>query len=83
MLILNLEKENNKMKHITLNKVIDEFNELPMKEKEYAIEIINKRLIEERRTAICKRAKEAKANYKKRKTKSGSAKDLLKDLESD
>jgi len=71
------------MKGVTLYKIIEEFNELPLEEKEYAIEIINKQIVEAKRNAIAKRAKNAKANYKKKKTKCGSVKDLVKDLESD
>ena len=71
------------MKSATLNKIIEEFIELPLEEKEYAIEIINRQMIEAKRNAIAKRAKVAKANYKKKKIKSGSVQDLVKDLESD
>ncbi|OGF58430.1 MAG: hypothetical protein A2Y62_04440 [Candidatus Fischerbacteria bacterium RBG_13_37_8] len=62
---------------------MEDFNELSLEDREYVIEIINKQLIEAKRDAIAKRVKEARANYKKGKSKTGSAEHLLKDLESD
>ena len=67
----------------TINKLIDDFSHLPLDDKEYAIEVIKKQLIEAKREAIAKRAKEAMANLKKGMIKRGRVKDLYKDLESD
>ena len=67
----------------TLNKLIEDFNQLPLSEREYAADLIRKQLIEAKREAISKRAKEALANLKKGITKNGSVKDLYKDLGSD
>jgi hypothetical protein len=67
----------------TLNKIIEEFSHLPMDDKEYAIDMIKKQLIEAKREALAKRAKEAIGNLKKGMTKKGSVKELFKDLESD
>ena len=67
----------------TLNKLIEDFNQLPLSDKEYAADIIKKQLIEAKREAIAKRAKEAMANLKKGMIKRGSVKELYKDLESD
>lgn len=67
----------------TLNKIIEDFCQLPLDDKEYALDIIKKQLIEAKRDAIAKRAKEAMANFKKRMVKRGTVKDLYKDLESD
>ena len=67
----------------TLNKLIEDFNQLPLSEREYAADLIRKQLIEAKREAIAKRAKEALANLKKGITKNGSVKDLYKDLGSD
>ena len=66
-----------------LNKIIEEFSHLPMNDKEYAIDMIKKQLIEAKREALAKRAKEAIGNLKKGMTKKGSVKELFKDLESD
>jgi hypothetical protein len=67
----------------TLNKIIEEFNHLPLDDKEYAVEVIEKQLIEAKRAAIAKRAKEAIVNFKKGNSKIGNIKELYKDLESD
>ena len=67
----------------TLNKIIEEFNHLPLDDKEYAVEVIEKQLIEAKRAAIAKRAKEAMVNFKKGNSQIGDIKELYKDLESD
>lgn len=71
------------MARSTLSKIIDEFSHLPIDDKEYAIEMIKKQLIEAKREAIAKRAKEAIENLRKGMVKKGSVKELLKDLDSD
>ncbi len=65
----------------TLNKLIEDFNLLPLEDKEYAIDVIKKQLGEAKRNAIAKRAKEAMTNLKKGLVKKGTVKDLYKDLE--
>jgi len=67
----------------TLNKIIEEFSHLPLDDKEYAVEVIEKQLIEAKRAAIAKRAKEAMVNLRKGNTMTGDIKALYKDLESD
>ena len=49
----------------TLDKLIEDFSQLPLEDKEYAIDVIKKQLIEAKRDAIAKRAKEAMANLKR------------------
>lgn len=71
------------MSIITLNNLIENFSHLPLDDKEYAIDIIKKQLIEAKRDAIAKRAKEAMANLKRGTVKKGTVKELLKDLEGD
>ncbi len=71
------------MRNSTINKLIEDFNHLSLEEREYLIEIAKKQLIEAKREKIAKRAAEAENNYQKGKVKSGSVKDLHKDLESD
>lgn len=66
-----------------LNKVIEDFELLPMDDKEYAFEVLKKQLIEAKREAIAKRAKEAMANLKKGAIQRGTIKELYKDLEGD
>jgi hypothetical protein len=71
------------MKGVTLNRIIDDFNELPFEDREYAIELIQKQLIEAKRERIVRRVKEAETNLRKGKVKRGTMEDLLKDLEND
>jgi hypothetical protein len=71
------------MKGATLNRIIDDFNELPFEDREYAIELIQKQLIEAKRERIVRRLKEAETNLKRGRVKRGTVGDLLKDLEND
>jgi hypothetical protein len=71
------------MNIVTLNKIIEDFSHFPLDDKEYAVEVIRKQLIEAKRVAIAKRAKEAMANLRKGNSKIGDIKELYKDLESD
>jgi ribosomal protein S1 len=66
-----------------LNKLIEDFSQLPVDDKEYAVDVIKKQLTEAKRDAIAKRAKEATANLKKGAIKKGTVKNLYKDLEID
>jgi hypothetical protein len=71
------------MRAAGLNKLIEEFSRLPLEDKEYAIDVITKQLIEAKRDAIGRRAKQADANLKKGLVKRGSLKALYEDLEND
>jgi ribosomal protein S1 len=71
------------MSTTALNKLIEDFSELPMDDKEYAVDVIKRQLTEARRDAIAKRAKEAMANVKKGAIRKGTVQDLHKDLEID
>ena len=71
------------MSTTALNKLIEDFSELPIDDKEYAVDVIKRQLTEARRDAIAKRAKEAMANLKKGATRKGTVQDLYKDLEID
>lgn len=66
-----------------LNKLIEDFESLPLDDKEYALDIIKKQVIEAKRDAIARRAKMAATNYKKGFVKKGTVKGLYKDLEGD
>ena len=66
-----------------LNKLIEDFESLPLDDKEYALDIIKKQVIEAKRDTIARRAKMAVTNYKKDFVKKGTIKDLYKDLEGD
>jgi hypothetical protein len=71
------------MQTSVLNNLVEEFQGLPFEDKEYVYNIFEKQLIESRREAILKRAIESKQNYEQGNFKSGSAADLLEDLEND
>jgi hypothetical protein len=79
----NMEGGYKTMETTSLNRLIEDFNELPFEDREYAVELIRKQLIEAKRERIADRAKEAMSNLKKGKVKRGSSEDLLKDLEND
>jgi len=68
---------------ILLDNMINDFGLLPLDDKQYAVEILEKQLIEAKREAIDRRAKKAYANFKKGAVKKGVIKDLYKDLEID
>jgi hypothetical protein len=71
------------MSNITLDKVIKDFSLLPLDDKEYAIDIIEKQLVEAKRDVLAKRAKRAMVNLRKGAVKKGTVKELYKDLEID
>ncbi len=71
------------MKTESLNKLIEEFNNLSLEDREYAVSVIERQLIDAKREAIFIRAKEALGNYKRGNCKDGSVSDLYKDLEND
>ncbi len=71
------------MSTTALNKLIEDFSQLPMDDKEYAVDVIKKQLTEAKRDAIAKRAKEAMANLKKGAIRKRTVQDLYKDLEID
>lgn len=71
------------MSNITLDKVIKDFSSLPLDDKEYAIDIIEKQLVEAKRDVLAKRAKRAMVNLRKGAVKKGTVKELYKDLEID
>lgn len=68
---------------ITLNDVLKDFSLLPLADKEYVVEIMEKQLIEAKRDDIAQRAKMAMKSLKKGTIKKGTIKDLYKDIELD
>jgi hypothetical protein len=71
------------MENATLDEVLNEFNRLPLGDKEYVVDVMERQLIEAKREAIAKRARKAMANLRKGAVRKGSIKELYKDLESD
>ena len=66
-----------------MNAVIEGFNRLSIDEKVYVLEVMEKQLIEAKREAIIRCAREAMDNFRKGAVKIGGVKELLEDLESD
>jgi hypothetical protein len=64
-----------------LNRLIEDFNELSIEDREFAVELMQRQLVETRRERIVSRKKEAMANLRKGKVETGSVEDLFKDLE--
>jgi hypothetical protein len=66
-----------------LNNMFEGFSKLPLSDKEYFLEVIKKRIIEEKRNQLALRVKEAEENYSTGNVKKGNADDFLKDLDDD
>jgi len=69
------------MRGTALDRLIEDFGRLPLGDREYAADLLRKQLVEAKREAIYKRAKSAMANAENGKIKSGTVKDLQRDLE--
>jgi hypothetical protein len=65
---------------ITLNSVLESVACLDLEDQQYLQDVIRRRLVEAKRTALAKRAAEARTAAKKKRTRSGTAHDLLADL---
>ena len=65
---------------VSLNTVLEYVDKLDIEDQQYIQEIIHRRLIDAKRSAIVSRAKHAKASMKKHTSRSGTSKDLLEGL---
>jgi len=65
---------------VSINTVLEYVDKLDIEDQQYLQEIIHRRLLDAKRNAIVSRAKQAKANVRKQTSRSGTAKDLLTDL---
>lgn len=57
------------MKTTSINRVIDDFNSLVLEEKEFALDLIQKILVESKRESLLSRARKADSNFKNGKKK--------------
>lgn len=64
-----------------INAVIEQFDALPLEEKEYTAGLIRKAYAEAARKALVQRTKQAVRNQKAGKVKKGGVADLRKDLD--
>ena len=65
---------------VSLNTVLEYVEKLEIEDQQYLQEIIHRRLVDAKRSALVHRAKQAKGNVAKNHCRSGTAKDLLADL---
>jgi hypothetical protein len=65
---------------VTVNKVLEEIDQLDIDDRTYIHQILSRRLIETERSRIAKRAQEAEENYSRGHVRSGSVCDLLSEL---
>ncbi len=69
------------MKTPDMKAIIEQFDALPLEEKEYTAGVIRKAYAEAARDALVGRVKQAARNLKARKVRKGKVADLRKDLE--
>ena len=67
-------------KAVSINTVLEYVDKLDSDDQQYLSELLHKRLIDSKRAAIAKRARQGKENERKGRCKTGSVKDLLADL---
>jgi len=65
---------------VTVNKVLEEIDQLDIEDRNYIHQILSRRLIDAERSRIAKRAREAEKNYSQGHVHSGSVHDLLSEL---
>ena len=65
---------------ITFQEALEAIESLPGYQQEDLIDIIRRRLIDQRRDALVLRVQEARAEYAQGKTKEGTVGDLMSDL---
>ena len=65
---------------VSLNTVPEYVEKLDIEDQQYLQEIIHRRFVDSKRSALVRRAKQAKGSVKKNHCLSGTAKDLLADL---
>ena len=68
------------MGNITFQKALEIIESLPEEQRESLIDIVKRRLIEERRDRLAQRIGEAREEYKRGKIKKGTVDDLMHEL---
>jgi hypothetical protein len=67
-------------KAVSINTVLEYVEKLDSDDQQYLSELLHKRLVDAKRAAIAKRARQAKENERKGRCKTGSVKELRSDL---
>jgi hypothetical protein len=68
------------MKAVTFNEALEIIESLPEEQREDLLEVVKKRLIEERRGKLAQNIAEARDEYARGEGKRGSVDDLLREL---
>jgi hypothetical protein len=68
------------MGNITFQKALEIVESLPEEQRESLMDIVRRRLIEERRDRLAQSIKEAREEYKRGKIRKGTVDDLLNEL---
>ncbi|MDH5716845.1 MAG: hypothetical protein OEZ22_04300 [Spirochaetia bacterium] len=68
------------MSNTTINDVLEDIENLNSEDKEYVLDILSKRIAEEKRNALIDSVKQADIDYQNNNIKKGTVKELLKDL---
>ena len=68
------------MGNITFQKALEMIESLPEEQRESLIDIVKRRLIEERRDRLAQSIKEARDEYKRGEIKRGTVDDLMREL---
>lgn len=66
---------------LSFQDLIEAVESLPLDDQSTLVDIINKRIIEKRRTNLVVEVKEAREAFRRGEVKRGSVEDLMKDLE--
>lgn len=66
-----------------IDKVIDDFEDLPLESKEYTLELLNKILTEARREEIFQNTQKSESEYMAGNTKTGTPGEIINWLEND
>lgn len=67
----------------SINDFLESISKLSLDDQLMISEIIHKRVIEEKRNALAASVKESKEEYLSKKTKKGSVKDFINDIEAE
>ena len=65
---------------VTVNKVLEEIDQLDIDDRNYIHQVLSRRLIETERSRIAKRALEVEENYSRGHVRFGSVDDLINEL---
>jgi hypothetical protein len=68
------------VQNITFQKALEIIESLPEEQRESLIDIVKRRLIEERRDRLVQNIKEAKGEYKRGEIKRGTVDDLMHEI---